>query len=222
MMLLAAFDVDGTLTTIKDSWRYYHQALGTWGQASINAQRFFNREVSYEEWARLDVALWRGVPFRKLVELAVNIPWRKGAHRVAELKRKGYLLYALTTGLSLLAKRTVEELGFDGYLANEVEVEGGGGVLTGGVAVRVEYGGKGKALRRLREELGAEAVVAVGDGRSDVEMFAEADVAIAIEADAEAAYVADLVFRRGELGGVVDFLSTLPRSLKATSVRKSP
>ncbi|MEM4699635.1 MAG: HAD-IB family phosphatase [Candidatus Nezhaarchaeales archaeon] len=215
-VLLAAFDVDGTLTAVKDSWRYYHEALGTWGQASLNAQRFFNREISYEEWAELDVALWRGLPLERLAELARGIPWRGGAHRVAELKRRGYSLYALTTGLSLLARRAVEELGFDGYLANEVEVEGG--ALTGGVVVRVAYGGKGEALRRLREELGAEAVVAVGDGRSDLEMFAEADVAIAVEPDAEAAYAADLV--AGSLEDAVDFLLALPSCLRLTSGRR--
>jgi phosphoserine phosphatase len=150
--LLAAFDVDGTLTTVRDSWRFYHEALGTWAEASRNAERFFRGELSYEEWARLDVGLWRGIPLDRLLSLAREVPWREGAFRLASLKREGYMLYASTTGLSLIARRAVEELGFDGYVANEVEVVGGR--LTGGVVVRVEYGGKGEALRRLREEWG--------------------------------------------------------------------
>lgn len=220
MRLLAVFDVDGTLTALRDSWRLYHQALGTWGPASKNAQRFFNGEISYEEWARLDVELWRGVPLERLEALAKAVPWRRGARRLVELKRVGYALYALTTGVSLIARRAVEELGLDGYLANDVEVEGG--VLTGGVVVNVEYGGKGEALRRLRASLNADLVVAVGDGPPDVDMFAEADVAVAVEPSSPSvAWAADVVVRRGGLSSVVDLLLALPRCLKeATSGRR--
>jgi phosphoserine phosphatase len=219
--LLAAFDVDGTLTTIRDSWRFYHEALGTWAEASRNAERFFRGELSYEEWARLDVGLWRGIPLDRLLSLAREVPWREGAFRLAGLKREGYMLYASTTGVSLIARRAVEELGFDGYVANEVEVVGGR--LTGGVVVRVEYGGKGEALRRLRNEVGAELVVAVGDGPPDVGMFEEADVAIALEPTGpEVAMAADVVVERGGLNAVVDLLQALPSCLKGATARRRP
>ena len=216
--LVVVFDVDGTLTTLPDSWRYYHEALGTWSAAREHARLFFSGAISYDEWARLDVGLWRGTPISRIAELARRIPWRRGAELLARLKDLGYLLVAITTGLWELASRTLTELGFDHAVANRLEVDGRG-LLTGSMEVNVEYWGKGEALRRLLEGLGqAELVVAVGDGRPDVKLFEVADVAVAFNPssrDVEA--YADVSIRSEGLEPVYWLLRGLARSARRRS-----
>ena len=222
---VAVFDVDGTLTTIPDSWRYYHEALGTWSIAREHARLFFSGAISYDEWAKLDVGLWRGAPLSRVAELARSVPWRRGAELLARLKESGYLLIAITTGLWELASRTLTELGFDYAVANRLEVDGRG-LLTGSMEVNVEYWGKGEALRRLLESIGhvePELVVAVGDGRPDVKLFEVADVAVAFNPssrDVEA--YADVSIRSEGLEPVYSLLRGLACSARrrATTCRR--
>jgi len=207
--------VDGTLTPVADSWRYYHKALGTWDQAKRHAELFFSGAIDYLEWARLDVGLWRGVSASRIAELAGSIPWRSGAWNLSRLKELGYTLIAITTGIWELASRTLAELGFDYVLANELEVVEGR--LTGGVKVNVEYWGKGGALRRLLERLGIRPVllVSVGDGGPDVEMFRMSDVAVAFNPwSQEVRAEADLCVSSDSLAPIIKLLTSLAFSAK--------
>ncbi len=66
---------------------------------------------------------------------------------------------------------------------------------------------KGEAIRHLRRMTGAETVVAFGDNRNDLPMFAESDIAIAVaNAPEEVKGAADLVIGGVDEGGVVSFL----------------
>ncbi|RLF16065.1 MAG: phosphoserine phosphatase [Thermoprotei archaeon] len=223
MTWLAVFDVDGTLTNLADSWRFFHEKLGTWSKAKRHAELFFSGAIDYGKWAELDVGLWRGVNLDQMAKLAGSVSWRSGAERLSQLKEYGYKLIAVTTGISLLADRALRELGFDRVIANRLEVEGC--VLTGKMKVEVEYWGKGVVLRRLMEEEGAEFTVVVGDGVPDVEMFKEPDVSVAFNPlSLKVKAASDITIRSEDLNLVVNLLVGLALSFRgrATIYRRLP
>jgi phosphoserine phosphatase len=55
------FDLDGTLTRTPSPWRHVHERLGVWEDtACTHLDRWLARQISYEEWCRLDAGLWSG------------------------------------------------------------------------------------------------------------------------------------------------------------------
>jgi hypothetical protein len=58
---LAVFDIDGTLRRVRDPWVHLHKHLGVADRACEFIPRWQRGEISYDEWARLDASLWRGV-----------------------------------------------------------------------------------------------------------------------------------------------------------------
>jgi len=59
---LAVFDLDGTLKKVRDPYVYLHQRLGTWPQSQAFFSDGLAGRIPYEEWLRLDAAMWKGVP----------------------------------------------------------------------------------------------------------------------------------------------------------------
>jgi phosphoserine phosphatase len=55
------FDLDGTLTMTASPWRHIHERLGLWETlACTHLERWLSKQISYEEFCRLDANLWNG------------------------------------------------------------------------------------------------------------------------------------------------------------------
>ena len=174
------FDVDGVLTTIDSIWRYIHVHLGTWEKAKKYAEMYKRGEITYKEWAELDVSLWRGTPRKKIEEIVATIPLREGAHDlVRELRRKGVKTGAISAGLDVITDRVASELGLDTAISNRLVYKDS--KVTGEVEVLVGYGDKGRIFLELCDQLGVrpEEAAAVGDSEVDLHMFEEAGLPIA-------------------------------------------
>jgi len=177
---LLAVDVDGVLTEVNSVWRHLHERLGTLREAVVNAALFMEGRISYEEWARLDAALWRGVRVEEVMKAVSDVRLREGAVELVELAReRGLKVVALSAGLSLIADRVAAELGIDKCLSNELVVRDG--VVTGDVVVRVTCFNKGDLLLNICGELGIKPgeVVVVGDSEADISMMRVSGLAIA-------------------------------------------
>ncbi|MGQ9585673.1 MAG: HAD family hydrolase [Anaerolineae bacterium] len=212
----AVFDLDGTLKQARDPYVYLHERLGVAEAAASITEAGLSGHIPYEEWLRLDVGLWRGQPAHRLEAFLQENPYLPGAQEaVAELRRRGLRLAILTTGPSLHAHLVAQELGFERILANEVIVRDG--LVTGEVGRHIPLGGKGPALRELLQAWGADpsACLAVGDGESDVPMFQQVGLAVAVQPHSLAVrQAADLVLETPNLTGLVDALLALdPRLL---------
>jgi len=177
---LVVFDLDGTLTTVGSIWQHIHEALGTWGQGAQYAKSFFKGQISYEQWAKLDAGLWKGVPVERLERILCSVEYAKGAKEtVLSLRSRGVKVATISAGLSILADKVTRELGLDFSVANELTVKDGR--LTGDIVVKVGYDNKGKVLRSLLQELSLERsqCAAVGDDLPDIGLFQESGMAIA-------------------------------------------
>jgi phosphoserine phosphatase len=176
---LVVFDVDGTLMK-SFSWQYLHEALGTWNQGRRYFEQFFHGEITYEEWACLDAALWRGQPLERIQRIVNAMPYTDGAREVlTTLRKRGFKVVLLSAGLSLVTERIRKEIGVDAALANELIVKNG--CLTGEVKVNVSFNNKDKALHSILKRFDAEIdeCIAVGDDETMIPLFEKVKLAIA-------------------------------------------
>ncbi len=170
---LVAFDLDGTLIDIESSWRVIHRILGTEKLAEVNRIRYKRGEISYAEWAELDVKLWRGVPLNFIYErLKSHVrPMRNMAEALRELKSMGFYVGVLSAGVDLMARLVHEIAPLDFVKINRLTTDKEGKIA--GVRAEVCFDNKGEILVSLAREMGVrlEDVVAVGDGENDISMF---------------------------------------------------
>jgi phosphoserine phosphatase len=201
VLRLAIFDLDGTLKQARDPYVFLHKRLGTW-EAS---QSFFSRglagELDYDEWLRLDAELWRGVSRKTLEDHFRQNPYLPGAQDVVcALKGMGVCVALVSTGLRLHAEQVQEDLGLDWIVANEICFDNGR--VTGEARSHVPEGGKGQIVARLQAEFGVAPgeCLAVGDGKSDVDMFQKVRLGVAVTPSSEhVRSAADLVLEEADL-----------------------
>ena len=178
---LAIFDIDGTLRRVRSPWWRLHEHLGTAEAAAAYAPMFERGEVSYDAWAQLDAALWRGRS-RDEIALALHAnPLRDGAEAlVAWLRERGVPCVAVSTGLAVFAEPTAATLGLGEVVCNRLVFDGD--VCRGEAEVCVTETSKGQVMADLlrRRQVSAADVVAFGDGPADVPMLRAAGIGVAV------------------------------------------
>ncbi len=174
------FDVDGVLTKINSVWRFLHIELGTWNIARKHYKMFMNGEITYEQWAKYDVQLWRGISIENIEKILDKIVIRDGARElISFLKEKGLKIIAISAGLDVLTNKISKEIGIDRAYSNKLVVKNG--ILTGEVLVDVDFYSKGKILEELFEifGIGEENIIVVGDSEVDIPMMKKSCFSIA-------------------------------------------
>lgn len=152
--------------------------------ATITA-RAMNGELDFEEALRERVGLLRGLSVDVVATvLAQRITLSPGGRElVATTTAHGGYAALVSGGFTHFAEPVAARLGFDEHRANTLEVSDG--VLTGRVVPPVV--GRDAKVRALEEitsahGLGADAVVAVGDGANDLPMLRRAGLGVALHA----------------------------------------
>ena len=205
---LAVFDLDGTLKEAFSPWRLLHVALGFEKQADEYRARFLSGQIDYLEWAALDSALWKGTELTQ-----VRTVFRRSAYRPGVVELFGFLTEygvrtaIISTGLDVQVRQVAEDLGVWRSASNQLVVEDGR--LTGEALVHVTEESKGEVMARFRAEAGArpEECLAVGDGPADVQLFAQAGLAIAVcPRDDAVRQAAHVVLEEGNLAAVIPLL----------------
>lgn len=192
---LIIFDIDGTIINHISSWRYIHEKLGLWDEIAFRYQeRFLAGKISYKKFCQLDAAHWKGLSEKKIknafkkTPYIKNVPWC-----MRELKKKGFKLAAISTGLQYMAERVKKEFKFDYVLCNRLLSRKG--ALTGEVKINITHGRKAsamvKALKRFHVK--PHEVISVGDSAGDIPLAKKAGYSIAFNSS-------DKVF-----SGIVDY-----------------
>ena len=204
---LVIFDVDGTILQ-SFGWQFIHQHLGTWDAAKKYSDQFFSNRISYEEWARLETALWKGQTIAKIEEIIEQMPYTTGAKEtLAILKRRGIGTYLLSAGLSQVAERIQKETLIDGYTANTLLAKDG--FLTGEVEVNVSFLSKDRNLPHILRSFNVtqDECAAVGDDPSLVPLFKKVALAIAFNPTSiEVEENADVTVRSRDLREILPYL----------------
>jgi phosphoserine phosphatase len=178
---LVAFDMEGVLTDDPTVWELMHRKLGTWESHGLPYWNSYRAgKFGYDEFARMDVATWRGARAEMLHATAREVPLMAGCHEVLQrLASEGVHVAIISNGLAEVATRFEQDFGVECIFANGIEVEGAR--LTGRIDIRVPYAGKGRVLRALAARLGVDRsqIAAIGDSVADIAMFRESGLGIA-------------------------------------------
>jgi phosphoserine phosphatase len=183
---LAIFDLDGTLKEVRDPYVYLHKRLGTWEAAQAFSAKGLAGELEYDDWLRLDAALWKGVRRATMEALFRQNPFVPGAREtIRTLKTSGVGVALVSTGLRVHAEQVQAELWLDRVFANEITFENGR--ATGQARTRVPERGKGPIVAQLQSEFGVEPgeCIAVGDSPSDIDMFIRVRLGVAANPSSE-------------------------------------
>lgn len=204
---LVIFDIDGTIIQAY-SWQHLHENLGTWSQARGYYNQFFKNQITYEQWAQLDAALWKNQPLAKVNKIIKRIPYTKGAKETLTILRKQNIkTYLLSAGLTQVAKRIQKETGTDGYAANTLQVKDG--YLTGRVEVNVSFHNKDEHLPRIlrKFDLTPRQCAAVGDDPTLIPLFKKVALAIAFNpANKSVEKHADITVRSTDLRAILPYV----------------
>jgi phosphoserine phosphatase len=205
---LAVLDVDGTLKQAESPYQYIHRHLGLEHEADQNRALALAGQISYGEWLRKDVALWAGQPVERLRGLLAQNPYVAGAPELLRaLKEAGVVVALVSAGFTLNTDPIMAEFDLDYALANELDVTEDG-YLTGMAVNHVPEGGKAAFVRELSARLNIQQseILAAGDTRGDLELFAWAGVRVAVAPHSDALRAeAHVIFER-DLAGAVAWL----------------
>jgi phosphoserine phosphatase len=203
---LVAFDLDGVLIDGGGSWTAAHNGLGTLESSRINGEAYFSGMISFEEWAKRDVALWKGVKIEKIQEILFRSELMQGIDDTLPVLKKKYKIAIISGGLKILADHVKELYDLDYSYGNELLVKKG---KVAGIKQAVDFHCKGKILSQIakKEGITTKQCAAVGDYLNDIPMFKVAGLSIAFNPKDEAvASCADAVVNEKDLRGILKYL----------------
>jgi phosphoserine phosphatase len=178
---LAIFDIDGTLRRVRDPWIHLHNHLGVSELAKEFPALWQKGDISYDEWAELDAALWCGYSREKIVGALQLNPLRAGARELVDwFNSRSIPCVGISSGLAIFNEVTAEELRIQEIISNELEFEGN--ICNGKIAIQVNEENKGQIMDKIlrRYNTAGEEVVAFGDGTADIPLLTRAGLGVAI------------------------------------------
>ncbi|NWF97235.1 MAG: HAD-IB family phosphatase [Candidatus Thorarchaeota archaeon] len=209
---LVVFDVDGTLTCHNSIWWRLHQAFGTETEGRRFYDMFFSGDISYQQWADFDAALWKGRSVREVMEVVRATELVPGAvEAIRELKANGIKVAILSGGIDLLADDVARRVGIEYVLTNRLQHVDG--VLTGRVEVGVGWGEKVQEIKQVANHFGIplDRTAFVGDGKNDLSVFAVVPLSIAFRPETpEVARAATVSVEGDDLRGILPYLLKSP------------
>lgn len=181
---LACFDMDGTLTKVRSSWKWVHDCFGV--DSEPNYRAFVNGEIDEKEFMRRDIALWKDrkpdINIRDIARTFRDMPLIDGIQEtVACLQDNGIACVIVSGGIDLAAKMLKDEFGFDGYVADSLEA-GPDGTLTGEGIQHVDLRDKGIQVKEIMKEYYTrpERTISIGNSYTDIPMFKCTGLSIAL------------------------------------------
>ena len=193
--------MDGTLTKHSSVWWRLHEQFETTVEGKLYYDQYFAGTISYDEWADLDVGLWKGRTLEEVMKVVAATKLAPGAKEAIQtLKDHGLKTAILSGGLDIMANDIGRRLGIDYVLTNTLHHQDG--ILTGKVDNLVAWGGKADVVHQINKhfEIPLEKTAFVGDGRNDMCVFKVVGLAIAYNPeDQDVADAANVVIREDDL-----------------------
>jgi phosphoserine phosphatase len=202
---LVVFDVDGTLTQHSSVWWRLHELFGTTKEGRIYFDQYFAGEISYQQWADYDTALWKGQPVDRVMEVVRNTQVVKGAVETIQTLREYNIKTAiLSGGLDIMADDIARRVGIDFVLTNKLIHKNG--YLTGAVENVIGWAEKAKFIHRILDHFGVSSAETafVGDGKNDMTVFSVVGLSIAFNpTEKEVADAANVVIKEDDLRAIL-------------------
>lgn len=176
-------DVDGTLTDDISAWEKVHHIFELKDEMNHHQELYYSGKISYAEWARLDVSLWKGKSYRLLQKSLKDPVLRKGAKEgVGMLKNAGFDVILISGGIDEMVKDVANTVGADLFLANSIGHDNG--IINGEVNIIVGNSKDGLVTKVAKDRnYNLKTCGAIGDNVNDIEMFKTVGYSVAINTD---------------------------------------
>jgi phosphoserine phosphatase len=181
---IVLFDLDGTLTYGVSSTRFLFRRVGDEAFFEHLEQKWLKDRMDHPTLAAQVTQRMTGWKVRDLEKSLHLIPKMTGiAQTVRVLQKKGYYTALATLGYELSARYFQKRYGFNEVRGTTLEVKKG--IITGKKMVIFEEHEKAMFLKQLAKKfkLPLSQTAAVGDSRSDREVFKIAGFRIAVNQD---------------------------------------
>jgi HAD superfamily phosphoserine phosphatase-like hydrolase len=212
-----AFDLDGTLLRgIEFSWTCVWEALGyTKAFARKGMQRYRRKTISYEDWCRWAVDMFRarGLTRDRLREIAGAARLTNNFRQAMKtLRKEGFVTVLVSGGIDTFLEDKIPEYRelFDHVFINRLQFDDNG-FLTGVIATRYDFEGKAKAVEEVcaQEGFSMEQAVFVGEGFNDEHAASAVGLSIAYPPTAQGiAEVADVAIKEDDLMLILEHVIT--------------
>lgn len=182
MSHLVVFDLDGTLTRQRGGFELLHTLYGTTPEAEALMNRFEAGQITFEEWCRGAVDVWRANDITRsdITRATRSVKPKTGAvDLLKHLQQTNIQFGILSAGVANLATQ------FEPYepafvRGNWLQFEDG---RISGIDVGVGPDEKGELLREVRSKQNPTSITYIGDSHTDTEAFVEADTAVLFDPD---------------------------------------
>jgi HAD superfamily PSPase-like hydrolase len=165
-ILLAGFDMDGTILEEDSSWVALHKHFGTVEKGRASLKLYSEGKLDYLEFMRRDISSWpSGLRKTDIVDVLSGYRLRREAPEVVDgLRCRGIDIALVTSGIDILAEMVARELGIRHWTANGLRFDGDGTLMKEGIG-RVDPTRKDRAYMKLLAGLGIDSkqTIAVGD-----------------------------------------------------------
>ncbi len=166
------YDMDSTVIA-EESINELSRAAGKEAEVALITEQAMAGLLDFTSALKERVRMLSQLPESVIEEVRSRLTINPGMHSLSQAaKAKGIRLYLVSGGFNALASRVVRDLGFDGFIANELDTASG--VLTGqlrGAIINAEA--KAEFLLDTSKKLGIHLneTLTVGDGANDLPMM---------------------------------------------------
>lgn len=215
MKKIVVFDVGGVLVKERSCWVSVRKRLGqsVIKKCAALRKKYFSKKgrMSYTKWAREDVKLWGDVNLKQIKKILDKVPLIKGARKTCKiLKKRGYQLAIISTGLNPLVERVKKQLNIDYAAYNELYEKNG--KLSVKVNVSLDKNPKDKILKKLIKKLKIKKqnIIVIGDNEDDCSMMKLAGLSIVFNPDYKkskmARKTADIIITKKDLRKILPYI----------------
>lgn len=194
------FDLDGTLTYGISSTRFLFRRAGDEAFFEELEREWLQDRMDHLTLAQKTTQRMKGWKVRDVERSLQLIPQLRGiAETVGTLKRRGFYVGLATLGYEMCARSFQKRYGFDEVRGTTMEIKDG--LITGRKLKIFEEHEKALFLRKLSKTLRVPLgdTVAVGDSRTDREVFKAAGFGIALNQDGFLKKLADVDLKSRDL-----------------------
>ncbi len=164
------FDLDGTIIKENSAWEMLHKHFKV--DPSIvekNKELYEKKIIDVDRWIEMDIKLWKN-PHKKTIEdVLKKYTLIEGIKEFVEyLKKRGFILGIVSSGIDILAEKVADELGIDICYSNSLIFDEKG-FLIGGKG-NVDLLRKKEIAKNLSEKfkIPLKNFIIIGDTRYDM------------------------------------------------------
>lgn len=213
---LVVFDLDGTI--IDETifiWQTIHDHLSI-DQVIRNrmSEKFYNKEISYEEWALHDIKMWQEKNATKedIFKALKPLKLMNGAlETLNELKRKGIKLAIISGSLNIALEKVFPDYKdyFDYCFLNKIYFNEDGSIKSL-KATEFDFEHKADGLKYIseKENIDVKDIVFVGDHDNDIYIAELAGFTIAFNSKSEKLNkIADVIIEKKDLREILKWIN---------------